>query len=475
MLPKPSTVRAPIKINGSVFDFINGSLSSLITATRASSATYIDSDGDLQTAATDVMRSNEFAEHSPGGVAQGFLIEEQRTNSVLYSNRPAVSYRLVITGVTGTFEVGEDITTSSTGSGELVEISGTVALIFGTTGTFSGTLTGATSGATATISSSQERWRISSAGTGVAPVVTDGYASSPFGPLTASRIIFDKGAGTTTGSESTLIQLGYNTVVGQPQAAYVWLKSNTVDTYTVRLDFQGNSSNFSGTSSTLTVTPTWTKFFVGLTSASDTFRSLALRLRGTLGTSDYADILFAQMQHEQNALFSTSEIITTNAAETRARDIPAITDLSTINFNASEGSVVVEFVTGPTNASAASTVVQFNDGTTSNVLQVYAGTGTSGIFFQVVSGGVTSTAIDGGSHAPNTVYRAAVSWTANSFRFALNGTGLTEDTSGAVPIGLSALEFGRGGSNAYLNGELSKVNYYPRQLSQAQLNYLSVL
>ena len=55
----------------------------LVTFTRASSATYIDSAGTLQTAAVDVPRFD----HNPTtGESLGLLVEEQRTNSFIYSN-----------------------------------------------------------------------------------------------------------------------------------------------------------------------------------------------------------------------------------------------------------------------------------------------------------------------------------------------------------------------------------------------------
>jgi hypothetical protein len=61
--------------NKSLVDSVSGQ--NLITFTRASSATYIDSTGTLQTASTDVPRFD----HNPTtGESLGLLVEEQRTN-----------------------------------------------------------------------------------------------------------------------------------------------------------------------------------------------------------------------------------------------------------------------------------------------------------------------------------------------------------------------------------------------------------
>jgi hypothetical protein len=66
--------------NKSLVDAVTGA--SLITFTRASSGTYVDSAGVLQTAAIDVPRFD----HNPTtGESLGLLVEEQRTNLALYS------------------------------------------------------------------------------------------------------------------------------------------------------------------------------------------------------------------------------------------------------------------------------------------------------------------------------------------------------------------------------------------------------
>ena len=66
--------------NKSLTDAVTGA--SLVTFTRSSNGTYTDSAGVLQTAATDVPRFD----HDPTtGESLGLLVEEQRTNLVLWS------------------------------------------------------------------------------------------------------------------------------------------------------------------------------------------------------------------------------------------------------------------------------------------------------------------------------------------------------------------------------------------------------
>jgi hypothetical protein len=98
--------------NKSLTDAVTGQ--SLITFTRASSATYIDSAGTLQTAAVDVPRFD----HNPTtGESLGLLVEEQRTNSI--RNNTMVG---AVAGTPGTIPTNWDI--AITGSGITREIVG---------------------------------------------------------------------------------------------------------------------------------------------------------------------------------------------------------------------------------------------------------------------------------------------------------------------------------------------------------------
>lgn len=77
-------------------DFLSGTLDPRITFTRASSGTFFGSNGLLQTAANDVPRFD----YDPSTLApRGLLIEEQRTNLLLY-NRDLTDITWVKTNIT---------------------------------------------------------------------------------------------------------------------------------------------------------------------------------------------------------------------------------------------------------------------------------------------------------------------------------------------------------------------------------------
>jgi hypothetical protein len=135
--------------NKSLVDAVSGQ--NLITFTRASSATFIDSTGALQTAATDVPRFD----HNPTtGESLGLLVEEQRTNLLLNSATlstqnvtvTAAAHTLSFTGsgtitLSGTSTAGPLV---GTGTGEGNRVSLTFTPTAGTlTLTVSGTVSNA--------------------------------------------------------------------------------------------------------------------------------------------------------------------------------------------------------------------------------------------------------------------------------------------------------------------------------------------
>jgi hypothetical protein len=135
--------------NKSLIDAVTGA--SLVTFTRASSGTFVDSAGTLQTAAVNAPRFD----HNPTtGESLGLLVEEQRTNLLLNSGTlstqsatvTAVAHTLHFTG-TGTITLTGASTAGplvGTGTGEANRVSLTFTPTAGSlTLTVSGTVTNA--------------------------------------------------------------------------------------------------------------------------------------------------------------------------------------------------------------------------------------------------------------------------------------------------------------------------------------------
>lgn len=151
------------------------------------------------------------------------------------------------------------------------------------------------------------QWDLSTGGTGVLPVVTANAALSPIGTMTADRVVFNKGAGTTTTDQSTISAVGVTTVVGQPYTISFWARSATSSSYLMQINFNG----FNGTNSIITVTPEWNRFTTTITSASDTSSRMTLQLRGAQGTDNYADIYLWGAQQENSLTASEYQYTTT--------------------------------------------------------------------------------------------------------------------------------------------------------------------
>jgi hypothetical protein len=107
--------------NKSLVDAVTGA--SLVTFTRASSGTFVDSAGVLQTAATDVPRFD----HNPTtGESLGLLVEEQRSNLLLH-NRTLTDVAWVASNITpAKNQVGADDVSNSASSITATDANGTI-------------------------------------------------------------------------------------------------------------------------------------------------------------------------------------------------------------------------------------------------------------------------------------------------------------------------------------------------------------
>lgn len=176
-------------------------------------------------------------------------------------------------------------------------------------------------------------------------------------------------------------------------------------------------------------------------------------------------------QLEQGA-FSTSYIPTTTAAATRAADVASVTGANFSNwYNQTEGTMFVEpTLTGSRTSDC--TFFRIDDGTNNNRTQ--SGTGASFTVLNsfIIFGGV-SQGTNVVSVSPTVASKSAFAFATNISVAAANGTVGTTDTTVAVPTGLNRLLLGRDDTVGYLNGHIRSFKYYPRRLSNAQLQALT--
>ncbi len=172
--------------------------------------------------------------------------------------------------------------------------------------------------------------------------------------------------------------------------------------------------------------------------------------------------------------FATSYIPTTTAATTRSADIASIDTLSPW-YNSVEMTVYTEYdIIGKTTTSGFAT--EIDDGTLNNRIinigqEIGVGDVKLGSFMN--SGGSTSvndypiTAMNVGS-----VYKLAFAVKSNDAATVANGISVLDATA-VIPSGLTTLRLGRRITDRYLNGHLRRITYTPRRLTDAELQSLT--
>jgi hypothetical protein len=190
----------------------------------------------------------------------------------------------------------------------------------------------------------------------------------------------------------------------------------------------------------------------------------------TLSTGDgTSGIYIWGAQLEANA-FATSYIPTTTTALTRNADVASMTGTNFSSwYNASEGTVFGEYQTvsaGTTQFLAAITSVSETD-------RITLGQTTTTYVGAVVDTGSTQASITQGTTSLN-VAKISLAYAVNNFAFSANGAAPNTDTSGTVPSGVTEMKLGRRGtSTSPLNGWISRIAYYPTRLPNATLQALT--
>jgi hypothetical protein len=167
--------------------------------------------------------------------------------------------------------------------------------------------------------------------------------------------------------------------------------------------------------------------------------------------------------------FPTSYIPTEASQVTRSADAASMTGTNFSSwYNAAEGTLFAEYSAV---ASGIRTINALNDGTDNESIRLR--TNATNPLFTVTDGGVDQADVDAGTVASNIVYKFAGAYMANSFAASISGGAAVTDTSGTLPTVDRAM-LGNSAANNYLNGYLRKIAYYPRRLSNAELQRITL-
>ena len=367
--------------------------SDLITFTRASTGTYLDSDGLLKTATTNTPR----IEYDADGNRRGLLIEEARTNFVPFSetfsasagntlipnDRIAPDGNLTATNVTANNSANIGVTTFAT--------------------------TGAIASNTYTIS----LWV---------------YAETTFNFTIRSR-----GNGTVTEAQNTSV----STVAGQ------WVRVSSTHTFTAAAD----GSNVA--------------VFV---------------YTGEINVVNSNTIWLWGFQLEAGS-FPTSYISTSGAAASRSADVASI-PTSAFGYNQKAGTVVVDFETQFGTTGFPRVWEIGNTSTAVNRVNIYIVAAQSIFYFGVLSNNVSATNLNIKTDPTPASGKFGTVFADNDFVGVVDGGSPVTDTSGSFTtpsIPRNTLKIGGAGEStgSNISGHIKSIQYYPRRLSNAQLQELT--
>jgi len=393
-------------------------LPGLVTFSRASSGTFFDSAGVLQSATTNTPRFG-YIYNGSSWVSRGLLIEAQRTNSATYSedftNAVWSKTNVTVTANQGFAPDGATtadsmVENSATGSHQ---VNGAISVTpqFYTVSCFVKNLSGTRNIA-------------------ISPINAGGLGSN-------RSVIFDSNGQFVAFGVAGGGDVGPDPTYSSVNCGNGW--------HRVSVTAEATSSGTAG--------PT-IRLVSGTTSsyAGD-------------GSSGY---LIWGAQFGNGADLSTYIPNLTTGTTTRSADVATISGSDfTSFFNATEGTIVVD---GISFGIGTKTLVSFDDNTANESLILR----TSGAdpIFAVTDGGVAQCSLDGGTITAGTAFKFAGAYKANDFAACLNGGTVQTDTGGTIPT-VDRLRLGVDQAGNYLNGFLSRVRYYRTRLTNTQLQELT--
>jgi hypothetical protein len=386
-----------------------------VTFTRASTATYFDASGTLRSAANNAPR----IDFNPSTLAaQGLLIEEARTNSIRNNTMQGA-----VAGTPGTAPTNWIIPPSSNGLSREITGTGTQNGITYVDVRYSGTTT-------------------SAAATVIQPENVTSVVAATGQSWSASAWVAIVG-GSTSNLSSLLLRISERTSVG------------------------GILTN---TDTSITPTALMVRYVASRTMTNASTERVTNDIVFSYANGAAIDITLriGLPQLEQGA-FATSVIPTTTTALTRSADVASVNTLSPW-YNATEGTLIGEFVLEGLRSVANQRILIFDDGTGNNVWGASAASA-NGMQGPVIVSGVLEAAntTPTTTYSANTLYKQALALELNNSVSAINGTVGTADTSVSVPSGLTTLRFAASNLGVTSNVWFRRVTYYPRRLSAAEL------
>jgi hypothetical protein len=261
-----------------------GQASKVLTTVRASGKYVEWNDGVWRFVGNNVLPWSD----------KGVLIEEARENHVMSNRNLTITYNLTLSGVIGNYIDGETVTATGGGSGTFRQLTTTSEYyVANATGTFTGTLTGGTSGASAIIDVVNPFW-----------TATD---------ITAS---FDQvGIDNSPNSATSLLATADNATIITTVVVGPALTDRVTSAFVRRISGAGDveiTGDGGSTWTTITLTKQWTRFVLPYQNIASPQVGFRLAISG--------DSIAVDFVQNEDGRFATSPIYCLTNAQTRAAD-----------------------------------------------------------------------------------------------------------------------------------------------------------
>jgi hypothetical protein len=180
-------------------------------------------------------------------------------------------------------------------------------------------------------------------------------------------------------------------------------------------------------------------------------------------------------QLEQKA-YPTSPVFPTAAspaASTRAADSVVIANGSWSNDDAA-GTIFVEFAFTHDGQASDSPRVLGYGADSSNRVDIYRDQAAESLFALLSDGGATQASLTNGTAPAATTKKVAVAWAADDVAFSVSGGTQQTDSSATIGFGAAVLRLGAGAGNTNASDglDIKDMRYFPRRLSNAELEAL---
>jgi hypothetical protein len=393
---------------------VSKTFSQIITFTRASTATFFDSAGVLQSAAIDAPRFD----YDPSTLAaQGLLIEEARTNLLLQS---------------------QDFATTWAASGTSPAV-----VTANTTTSLDGTVNADTVSGTGTNSDRVQQT--------VTVAASTTYVISFFvknSTAVQSRFHVSNPNSGTTNSETNI------TWSGSAITGFI----NTGTTIGVAVAYPNNW---------------WRVYFAFTTNASDAGTATVRFYPNSTGADATFKAVFLWGAQLEAGAFPTSYIPTTAAERTRERDVASVNTLSPW-YNATEGTLYVQAqdMSDAAHATSQPRAVSINDNTTSNTIDVSRIPASAQVRARVDVATVNQFNSLTTAWPLATQAKVALAYKENDFAACLGGGSVSTDPLGTIPI-VTRMAVGNITTGNGWVGWIQRITYYPRRLSDAELQAIT--